>query len=94
MLGRQGYAREAVCAMTEFGFATLGVGYMHMDTEHDNEGLRGLMRNLGIEEKVGSGVEVDDAVLKFAWKSFNYDWDRQTWERVKEGLKARGKWPL
>lgn len=77
--------------MTEFGFSMLGCGYMHMDTERDNDGFRALMRDIGIPEKEGSGVEVEDAVLKFAWKSVNFDWDRTMWETVKEGLVQRGK---
>ncbi|KAJ4417032.1 hypothetical protein N0V82_006386 [Gnomoniopsis sp. IMI 355080] len=87
---RKGLAREAVCALTDFGFDTLGCGYMHMDTQEDNEGFRALMRHMGFTEKKGGGVEVDDAVFKFAWKSLNYDWDQSTWRRVKDDLMKRG----
>lgn len=80
--------------MTEFAFERLHCGYVHMDTPTDNEGFRALMRDFGIPEKNGSGVEEEDAVFKFAWKSVNYDWDRPMWERIKEDLKGRGKWPL
>lgn len=80
--------------MTEFGFDTLGCGYMHMDTSADNEGFRALMRDIGIPKKDGDGVEDEDAVFKYAWKSVNYDWDRPMWQYVKEDLKRRGKWPL
>ncbi|KAJ4388833.1 hypothetical protein N0V93_006294 [Gnomoniopsis smithogilvyi] len=90
---RKGLAREAICALTDFGFDTLGCEYMHMDTLEDNEGFRALMRDMGLTEKKGDGVEVDDAVFKFAWKSLNYDWDKATWERVKEDLTERALLP-
>lgn len=80
--------------MAEFGFDTLGCGYIHMDTMADNEGFRGVMRDMGIPEKAGSGVEHEDALFKFAWKSLNYDFDKPMWERVRDDLKTKEKWPL
>lgn len=65
-----------------------------MDTQEDNDAFRSLMKDMGLAETKGSGIEVNDAVFTYVWKSGNYDWDRETWEGVKDGLKERGKWPL
>lgn len=92
---RKGYAREAICALAEYGFETLGCAYAHMDTAKDNEPLRGLMRDLGIKEVEGDGGQVeDDAAFLYAAKSYNYEFDRAAWEEIKQDMKRRGRWPL
>ncbi|KUI61186.1 putative N-acetyltransferase p20 [Cytospora mali] len=92
---RRGYAREAVCALVEYGFGTLGCVYVHMDTAKDNEPFRALMRDMGIGEVEGDGGEAPEgAAFCFASKSYNYVFERADWERVKDEMKKKSKWPL
>lgn len=92
---RKGYAREAVCAIVEFGFERLGCAYAHLDTQKLNEPLRALMRGLGIEEVEGDDSEpVEHNAFSFASKAVNYNFTRATWESRKEELKSEGSWPL
>ncbi|KAI3390305.1 hypothetical protein diail_10309 [Diaporthe ilicicola] len=92
---RKGYAREAVCAVLEYAFDKMGCAYAHLDTKKSNEPLRALMRGLGIKEVEGDGSEpIEDAAFSFASKAVNYDFDRATWDSVREGLKEKGSWPL
>lgn len=92
---RKGYAREAVCALAEYGLGKLECGYVHMDTAKDNEPLRALMRDMSIDEVEGDGGEaVEGAAFCYASKSFNYEFDRPAWETVKNEMMKIGKWPL
>ena len=87
---RKGYATEAICAKTEFGFEYFGCGFMFLDTDKDNEPMRALMRDLGLghlEAKKPSEFNKED----WAWL---YEYDKPTWLKAKAELKAKGKWPL
>ncbi|KAL1852425.1 hypothetical protein Daus18300_012184 [Diaporthe australafricana] len=92
---RKGYAREAVCAVVEYGFDKLGCAYAHLDTQKSNEPLKALMRGLGIKEVEGDDSEpVENNAFSFASKAVNYNFTRATWESRKEELKSKGSWPL
>lgn len=80
--------------MAQYAFTTLRCGYVHLDTLPENTAFRAVMRDMGLPEKPGSGEKHEDDVFAFAWKSLNYDFDEGTWEDVREGLRARGRWPL
>ncbi|KAH8890142.1 acyl-CoA N-acyltransferase [Thozetella sp. PMI_491] len=87
---RKGYATEAICAKTEFGFSHFGCGFMFLDTGKDNEPVRALMKALHldhVESTKQSAFDKDDWV----WL---YEYDKATWERAKAQLKEEGKWPL
>ncbi len=87
---RKGYASEAICAKSEFGFNHFGCGFMSLDTDKDNEPVRALMRALGVghvEAKKASESQKDN------W-SWRYEYDKETWEKAKAELKVSGRWPL
>ncbi|ROW02923.1 hypothetical protein VSDG_01715 [Cytospora chrysosperma] len=77
---------------------------MSIDHKHQRKGyareaicasIEGLMKDMGIEEVEGDGGEtLEDAPFGFARKSYNYQFDRNAWEGVRDGMKKRGKWPL
>lgn len=52
---RNGYAKEALQAVFEYGFGELGVGEMFLETYATNLPFRGLERGLGF-----GGVEKDE----------------------------------
>lgn len=92
---RKGYAREAVCAVVDYGFENLGCAYAHLDTQQSNEPMKALLDNLGMKGIEGDGSEpLEDAAFGFASKWINYDVDRATWEGLREDLKKKGAWPL
>ncbi|KKY36934.1 putative gcn5-related n-acetyltransferase [Diaporthe ampelina] len=92
---RRGYAREAVCAVVEYGFEELGCAYAHLDTQSSNEPMKALMSGLGIQGVEGDGSEpLEDSAFSFASKAVNYDVDRATWNSLREELKNKGTWPL
>lgn len=93
---RRGYGREAVCAQVEYAFGVLGAGWVHMDTGKGNVPFRGLMRDMGVPEVEGDGGEEtpEGCPFVYARKSFNYQFDGATWDRVRGEMIERGKWPL
>ncbi|KAJ0115087.1 gcn5-related n-acetyltransferase [Diaporthe amygdali] len=92
---RQGYAKEAVCAVLEYGFSELGCAYAHLDTQKSNEPLKALVGSLGIKGVAGDDSEpLEDAAFCFASKAINYDLDKATWDSLREELKSKDKWPL
>lgn len=92
---RRGYAKEAVCAVVEYGFEHLGCAYAHLDTQATNEPMKALMGGLGVKGIEGDGSEPwPDAAFSFASKSINYDVDRATWEGLREEMRGKGTWPL
>lgn len=92
---RQGYAREAVCAVVEYGFENLGCAYAHLDTQKSNEPMKALMSGLGIKGVEGDDSEpLEDTAFGFASKAVNYNVDRATWNSVREELEKKGTWPL
>lgn len=92
---RKGYAREAVCAVVEYGFESLGCAYAHLDTQKSNEPMKALMSGLGIKGIEGDDSELlEDTAFDYASKAINYNVDRATWNIVREELKNKGTWPL
>lgn len=92
---RKGYAREAVCAVVEYGFEHLGCAYAHLDTQQSNEPMKALLAGLGVKGVEGDGTEaLPDAAFGFASKSINYDVDRTSWEGLREELIKKEGWPL
>lgn len=92
---RRGYAREAVCAVVEYGFDTLGCAYAHLDTQESNDPMRALMSGLGVKGVQGDGSEaLEDAAFGFASKSVNFEVDKATWDHLREDIKLKGLWPL
>lgn len=92
---RKGYAREAVCAVVEYGFEHLGCAYAHLDTQQSNEPMKALLAGLGVKGNEGDGSEaLPDAAFSFASKSINYDVDKTDWASLREELKKKGAWPL
>lgn len=92
---RKGYAREAVCAVVEYGFDNLGCAYAHLDTQKSNEPMKALMSGLGIKGIEGDDSELlEDTAFDYASKAINYNVDRATWNIVREELKNKGTWPL
>lgn len=92
---RKGYAKEAVCAVVEYGFKNLGCAYAHLDTQKSNEPMKALMAGLGVKGIEGDDSEPwPDTAFGFASKAINYDVDRTTWEGLREELKRKGTWPL
>lgn len=92
---RKGYAKEAVCAVVDYGFENLGCAYAHLDTQKANEPMKALLDNLGMKGVAGDDSEpLEDAAFGFASKAINYDVDRATWEGLREELKRKGAWPL
>lgn len=92
---RKGYAKEAVCAVVDYGFENFGCAYAHLDTQSSNEPMKTLLDKLGMKGIAGDDSEaLEDAAFGFASKSINYDVDRATWEGLREELKRKGSWPL
>lgn len=92
---RRGYAREAVCAVVEYGFDKLGCAYAHLDTQESNEPMKALMSGLGVKGVEGDGSEaLEDAAFGFASKSVNYEVDKAAWDNLRENIKRNGMWPL
>lgn len=92
---RRGYAKEAVCAVVEYGFQTLDCSYAHLDTQKSNEPMKALMSGLGIEGVEGDHSEPsEDVAFGFASKSVNYEVDKAKWNSVREELSKKGTWPL
>lgn len=92
---RRGYAREAVCAVVDYGFEKLGCAYAHLDTQTSNEPMKALMGKLGITGVEGDGSEpLEDAAFSFASKAINYNVDRETWNGIRQDLEHNGAWPL
>lgn len=92
---RKGYAREAVCAVVDYGFEKMGCAYAHLDTQTSNEPMKALMVTLGISGVEGDGSEfLEDTAFGFASKAINYNVDRETWNGRREELKRNGAWPL
>lgn len=92
---RRGYAKEAVCAVVEYGFEQLGCAYAHLDTQTSNEPMKALMDGLGIKGIEGDGSEPgEDSAFGFASKAINYNVDRATWNGIREELGRKGTWPL
>jgi RimJ/RimL family protein N-acetyltransferase len=87
---RKGYSTETLCAAIEFAFNSVGCQVVRLETGLLNEPWRALMRSLGfaeLEEKAGISYEENRI-------GYLYKVNRETWERTKNDLQAKGKWPL
>ena len=84
---RNGYAREALCAVFEYGFETLAAGRLIVDTSAPNIPMITLMEEMGC----GKGTEW---LCKVEGESIRWEFTYEDWERVKNCMKMKGQWPL
>lgn len=80
---RQGYGAESICVQIEYAFDTIGCDVIRAETATDNDPLRAVMQAIGLGDV---GLEV-----KEGWR---YLFGREEWKVAKDGLIAKGKWPL
>ncbi|KAI0422521.1 acetyltransferase [Xylaria grammica] len=87
---RKGYGLEALCALTEYAFAELGIARVRIETNLSNEPWRRLMHAVGLAQ-----FESQQKVT-FGEKPMGYTWhfDAANWQAVKEDMQRRDKWPL
>ncbi|KAK6212551.1 hypothetical protein LQW54_005135 [Pestalotiopsis sp. IQ-011] len=84
---RRGYGLEAVCAAVDFAFATIGCQVVRLETSLENERWRGLM--------VAAGLGAAEETAKLSYNGevgYLYKVTKEDWQKVKEDLKAKGKW--
>lgn len=87
---RKGYATEAFAMSAEHAFGQLGCQVVRVETGVNNVPWRTFMHALGldgeVQGKAGWGDGSEDAYM---WKI-----DQEAWGKVRDDLKAKGKWPL
>lgn len=94
---RRGYAREAMCAMVGYGFGTLRLDRVVVDTDVHNVEMAALMRDgLGLGgvpgvEREGSIQHPGDEAPK---PKFLWELSREVWEEARERMVEAGRWPL
>lgn len=87
---RKGYGMEALCALTQYAFAELGIARVIIETDLANEPWRSLMHAMGLAQfEKQQQVTYGERVVGYTWH-----FDAANWQSITKDMQKRGRWPL